>query len=122
MRLFSEYEKPERSLIIRPPYIQKILDNHKTLEMRSRCTSIRGRIGLIEAGSGFIVGEADLWDCGNALSGLEARALIDYHQIDNYELLKKWCYPWRLRNVVRYSKPIPYKHPRGAVIWVKHYN
>lgn len=31
----------------------------------------------------------------------------------------KWCYAWELSNIIKYKKPIPYCHPRGAVIWVK---
>jgi len=49
----------DRALIIDEPWISKILSGEKTLEMRSRHTKIRGRIGLIRKGSGLIVG--DVW-------------------------------------------------------------
>ena len=57
----------ERALIIRQPWIGKILDGSKTWEMRGRPTSIRGRIGLIEQGSGMIVGEATLSGVGDQI-------------------------------------------------------
>tara|TARA_R110002096_G_scaffold92501_3_gene209109 strand:+ start:458 stop:682 length:225 start_codon:yes stop_codon:yes gene_type:complete len=40
------------------------------------------------------------------------------HQVKDLSLLKKWRYAWRLCNVKKYNKPIPYNHPKGAVIWV----
>ena len=50
----------ERALIIQKPWVDLILDNIKIWEMRSTKTNVRGKIGLIEAGSGLIVGEAIL--------------------------------------------------------------
>jgi len=34
------------------------------------------------------------------------------------QLLEKWRFPWVLENARRFETPIPYKHPRGAMIWV----
>lgn len=120
-KLFPTWEMPERSLIIRKPYIDLILDNKKVWEMRSRKTNIRGRIGLIEAGSGLIVGETIIFDCSNEhISGLEANAFKEYHQIEDVNLLKKWCYIWHLKCTQKYKYPVPYQHPKGAVIWLLH--
>lgn len=114
----------ERALIIRQPWLNLILDGKKTWEMRSRPTKVRGKIGLIEQGTGLIVGEAYLDDCPFSL--LEDtperfnQNLYKYaHQIDDLEMLKKWHYPWVLRGVKRYKKALKYKHPQGAVTWVK---
>jgi hypothetical protein len=44
-----------------------------------------------------------------------------YHGMDADEatlVVDKWDVPWQLSNVKKYEKPIPYKHPQGAVIWV----
>ena len=120
-RLFPKWEMPCRSLIVSKPYIDLILDNGKVWEMRSRKTHIRGRIGLIEAGSGCVVGETYIYGCSNEpISGLEARAFKSAHQIEDYDLLKKWRYIWYLRNSYRYEEPVHYKHPKGAVVWVLH--
>mgnify|MGYP003341256152 FL=1 len=53
----------ERGLIIRQSWLKKIFNDGKIWEMRSTKTDIRGKIGLIESGSGLIVGEANLVDC-----------------------------------------------------------
>jgi hypothetical protein len=109
----------DRALIIRKPYIDLILDNGKQWEMRSKRTTITGRIGLIEAGSGLIVGEVTLIGCGFALSPEQAERTQDLHQVEDLSLLEKWCIPWWLENPVRYKTPKPYDHPKGAVTWVR---
>ena len=48
----------EKGLIIQKVWLDKIFDEGKTWEMRSTKTKVAGKIGLIEAGSGLIVGEA----------------------------------------------------------------
>jgi hypothetical protein len=108
-----------RALIVKKEHLDKILDGDKTWEMRSSKTNIRGRIGLIESGSGLIVGEVTLTDCGPALDVLTALMNMPSHQVSDIQLLKKWKYPWVLKDAKRYEKPIPYKHPQGAVIWVR---
>ena len=114
-------EKPSRALIIRQPYIGKILDGLKTWEMRSRPTKIRGRIGLIESGSGLIVGEAEIVRMQEAPKNDWSRSITSvYHRIEyrDQHLMDKWCWAWVLENAIRYDEPIPYVHPQGAVIWV----
>ncbi|MDX2349767.1 MAG: ASCH domain-containing protein [Porticoccus sp.] len=108
-----------RALIVRQPWIDMILSGQKCWEMRSRPTNIRGRIGLIEQGTGLIVGEVDLIDSLDALTHLGRVCCFDYHRVDDPELLKKWKHPWLMQNARRYEKPIPYSHPKGAVTWVK---
>lgn len=110
----------ERALIVRQPYLDLILSGLKTWEMRSRPTSIRGRIGLIEQGTGLIVGECTISGSdGVPLDSGEHDLFYDYHRVSDYDLLEKWCYAWRLESAKRYEEPIPYNHPRGAVTWVK---
>ncbi|MCK5610616.1 ASCH domain-containing protein [Candidatus Pacearchaeota archaeon] len=108
-----------RALIIDEPHISKILSGEKTWEMRSTPIYIRGRIGLIKKGSGEIVGSAELFECGEALNEQTALLSFEYHKVADLEKIKKWKYPWKLRNIIRFKKPITYKHPQGAVIWVK---
>ena len=108
-----------RALIIRKPWIDLILSGRKTWEMRSRPTNIRGRIGLIEQGSGFIVGECNLDHCGESITNYNLGWGDHLHLISDRDLLVKWHVPWVLSCARRYEKPIPYKHPRGAVTWVK---
>jgi len=109
----------ERALIVRSPYAGKIVRGIKLWEMRSSKSSIRGRIGIIEAGSGTIIGEVDLVDCLPEIDELTAAERIEEHQVDDISLLKKWKYPWVLKRAIQYDKPMPYHHHKGAVIWVK---
>lgn len=107
-----------KCLIIKQPWIELILSGKKTWEMRSRPTNIRGRIGLIEQGTGLIVGEAELTDCMESITNFDIGYCQHLHKIEDIELLEKWHIPWVLENAKRYEKPIPYKHPQGAVVWV----
>ena len=111
----------ERALIVKKEWLDKIFDDFKLWEMRSMKTNIRGRIGLIEAGSGLIVGEAELVDSLAPLSDLNISLGLaeGLHCVTDKGLLRKWRHPWVLKNAERYEKPIPYGHPKGAVIWVK---
>lgn len=95
--------KPEtgdffRCLCVKSPYAGRIVDGKKTEEYRTTATRIRGKIGIIESGSGTIIGEAELYDCTR---------------------LSDWRYAWHIRNAKRYKTPRPYVHPFGAVIWVR---
>lgn len=106
-----------KALIIKKHWINKIFNEGKVWEMRSRPTRITGKIQLIESGSGTIVGEAVLINGQNKPIAPDLKH-FDKHKIDDISLLKKYKYPWILQNAKRYKKPIPYNHPKGAVIWV----
>lgn len=107
----------KKGLIIKKKWLDKILDGSKVWEMRSRPTKITGKIALIEAGTGLIVGEAVLRGSSN-VPVPKSPSLIKYHLIEDLSLLDKWKYAWYLSHAKRYDNPIPYQHPRGAVIWV----
>jgi len=115
-------ETPTKGLIIKSPYIEKILDGSKIWEMRSKATQIRGPIALIKQGSGQIVGVASLIDVKGPLSQQERIHTIDKHQIPLDQLksgiTEKWNFAWVLGNAQSLISPIAYKHPNGAVIWV----
>lgn len=107
----------KKGLIIRKFWLDKIFDEGKIWEMRSRKTNVRGTILLIESGSGMIVGEVDLIDCIK-LDETSKKNNYDKHKVLLTEILEKYNFAWVLENAKRYKKPIPYKHPQGAVIWV----
>lgn len=108
-----------RALIIAEPHIGRILSGDKRWEMRSTKTSITGRIGLIRKGSGLIVGSVDLLGWGTPLNEEDAANSVGLHRVFDLSLLKKWKYPWIMENQMIFPTPIPYNHPKGAVIWVK---
>ncbi len=108
----------KRALIVRKPYARMIVGGVKTWEMRSRPTTIRERIGIIEAGSGLIIGAVDLVDSLNlSLNSLKDK--VHKHQVDDFALLEKWHFAWVLERPKLYKEPRVYIHHPGAVVWVK---
>ncbi len=109
-----------KGLIIKEPWIGLIIAGKKTWEMRSRDTRVRGRIALIRKGSKFVVGIADLVNTIPDLSVQELRANVARHQVDALQLDEsfKWKTAWVLDRARSLGEPVPYQHPRGAVIWV----
>ena len=110
-----------RALIVKKKWLDKIFDEGKVWEMRTTRTNIRGEIDLIESGSGLIVGKTEIIGCSD-IPIVPSRYFIPMHKVEDLELIKKWKWAWILKanSAKRYDKPIPYKHPKGAVIWVKH--
>lgn len=110
----------DRALVVQTHWCNLILKGIKSWEMRSTRTNVRGTIGLIESGSGLIVGKANLTDSLDALLGSEYFNHTDKHQINDPALaLSKWKYPWVLEDAHIFVDPIRYSHPKGAVIWVR---
>lgn len=108
----------DRALIIKKEYLDKILSGDKTWEMRSRKTKITGLVGLIESGSGLIVGQCFIHGSLEPIDQNTALNTIDKHCVEDVSLLEKWNHPWVISEAVSYESPIPYNHPQGAVIWV----
>ena len=107
-----------KALIIKQPWIDYILNGKKTWEIRSSNIKIRGRIALIQSGTGLVIGECDLVDCIK-LNENTYQQNQKLHCIDNISQMPyKNTYAWVIENAVRFEKPKPYKHPNGAVIWV----
>ena len=113
---------PTKGLIIKSPYIDRIIAGTKTWEMRSTNTNQRGPIALIKQGSGQIIGIANLVGVKGPLSDQEKLDNINQHQISVERLQSgdtaKWNVAWILENVQSLTSPVDYQHPNGAVIWV----
>ena len=113
-----------RGLIIKKEPLAKILDGKKTWEMRSRAVTFRERIALIQSKSGKVIGTADLVACIGPLSREKLTNNRDKHQAtdetlaENFGYKENGVYAWELSNAQRLAKPVRYKHPSGAVIWV----
>ena len=108
-----------RALIIKKHWLDLILSGQKTWEMRSRATTITGWIGLIEQGSGLILGKAFLTAGWHRPSKQELIDNQHLHRVEDLDLIEKWCYAWTIENAQKFEVPIPYLHPKGAVIWVR---
>ena len=111
-------------LIVKPFWGNKILENNKLWEIRGTNTSKRGKIGIAKSGTGYIFGTVNIID---SISLTEELWEFNRkkHQVDITwnELLKIYKNPhaWVFEDgtAMKYHKPIPYKHPKGAVVWVK---
>ena len=111
-----------RGLIINKVPINEILAGRKTWEIRGKRTHISGTIGLIEKGTGTVVGVCELVDCIGPLSLAEMRKNVSKHGIPLSRLrtrdnLYATTYAWVLRKARRLKKPVPYRHKAGIIIW-----
>lgn len=112
-----------KALIVDEPWIGLILRGEKIWEMRKTGCSHRGPIALIRKGSGTVVGVAEVANSLPEIGSLDAYARAEpQHRIPPERQAQAfrdgWRTPWVLANVRVLPKPVPYRHPNGAVIWV----
>jgi len=111
-----------KGLVIREPWIGLILRGHKTWEMRSKATKFRGEIALIRAKSGLVFGTARLVASERPLTRADYMTHRDRHAIPEAmldEVIENgWVHPWVMEEVRALPKPVPYRHPSGAVTFV----
>ena len=111
---------PKHGLIVRKKWLDLIFSGHKRLEIRGVSTSKRGRVGLIQSGSGLVVGEVEITD-SFTIHPWQFQHFFEEHLVDQstFDSLKySPIHAWQLRNPVKYEVPVAYKHPRGAIQWV----
>lgn len=106
-------------LIIQKEPLDKILARRKTWEMRGSSTTRRGAIALIESGTGCVVGTCELVDVVGPLTLAELRRNAAKAGFRASGLYYERTHAWVIRNARRLPKPIPYRHRRGVVIWVR---
>lgn len=85
-------------LFVKAPFAGWIVDGVKPIEYRTRETYLRGRIGIIESGSGTVIGDVELTQC------------LPHPDEENF-----FC--WILVNPRRYVTPVPFEHKRGMMTW-----
>jgi hypothetical protein len=111
-----------KALIVREPWIDLILDGQKTWELRTQPTSIRGLIALIRKGSRQIDGVATLVDVLPRLTEEGLSDSFEFHHVYSHrhqEVVEAgWLTPWVLLDAQRFSAPVPFVRPPGAVTWV----
>jgi hypothetical protein len=111
-----------RALLIRRPWIDKILNGEKTWEIRGSRTSVQGQIGLIASRSGTVIGVCDLVECVGPLTADKFRKNAEKAGMRPSEATLGYyrqTYAWVLEKPRMLKRPVPYQHPSGAVIWVK---
>jgi hypothetical protein len=108
------------ALIIKSPYIEKILAGTKVWEIRGTRTSERGKIALLKSGARLVMGTCEIVDVKGPLSLEDMRNSLDLHCDieDTRRLPYKKTYAWVLDNPIEFDEPIYFKNPPGAVIWV----
>lgn len=107
-----------KGLIIKDPWITKILNGEKPWEIRGSNTKIRGCISLIKSGTGLILGTVHLINT-HRLAKVDLYLHYNKHQIPNYDEIDYFhIWAWEMDHPHWYETPVPYTHPQGAVIWV----
>lgn len=111
----------KQALIIDQPWVNKILAGEKIWEMRTVANGKQGWVGLIEKGTGRVVGIINLNGSQGPLSKNQLKQHFEKHQVgpeivdrEDY----KWFHAWSITEARRLAVPVVYKHPNGAVIWV----
>jgi hypothetical protein len=110
-----------RALVIKSEPMKLILDGPKSWEIRRGRCLIKELIGLIESGSGTVVGVAELTGCIGPLTRDMRIRNARKMGVSLEEAGQRWpkdFYAWVLQNRLRLKKPVPYKHSNGIVRWV----
>jgi hypothetical protein len=109
-------------LLIRSPYGDWILAGSKTWEIRGSSTAKRGRIALIQSGSGTVIGVADLVGVVGPLTlrdlAANTRKLGLKKSAIPGPLPYRKTFAWVLENARKLKTPVRYRHPSGCIIWV----
>ena len=87
-----------KCLFVKPPFAGYIVDGIKLIEYRTRKTYIRGRVGIIESGTGTVIGDVEIVDC-------RFNSTFQF-------------YEWYLDNPRRFATPVPFEHKQGAMVWI----
>lgn len=102
-----------KALIIDSPWIEKILAGDKIWEMRPTRASHRGPFGLIQKGSGQVIGVATLHSVSGPYNNTElAQHRTLHHVLPNFfeQPDYKWRYAWELSDAIALPSPVSYSH------------
>ena len=107
-------------LVIKSPWMDRILETPSTWAIRGSRTNIRGRVALVRGRSGQIVGTCRIENCIGPMTLDELRAEADRQHVA-VEVLSASpkAYAWVLSDVKSMAEPIPYSHSAGSAVWVK---
>ena len=111
-----------KALLIKKRWIDKILRGTKKWELRGSRTQTRGQIALVESKTGTVVGVCHVVGVEGPLSLAKLQRTTSKHGVPPPSLRRlpyKRTYAWVLRKASRLPVAVPYRHPPGAVIWVR---
>lgn len=111
-------------LVVRDPYASRLLSGEKVWEIRGRNTNVRGPVVILKSGTGHAFGTVDLV---RVLGPLEASDLVnapelpqaERREIEREGLPYAKTYAYVFTDPRRFSEPVRYTHPHGAVTWVR---
>lgn len=109
-------------LILKEKYGSQILSGNKSWELRNNNTKKRGKIFIAYSKTGKIFGEVELYDTLKLTKEIFDNNIDKHLSEGSWETLLaryKNPYAWLLKEPILYDVSIPYKHPKGAIIWVK---
>lgn len=107
-----------KGLIVKEPWIDLILDGKKPWEIRGKNTKVRGQIALIKSGTGLIFGTVVLTNSFHVTQEALDQGFRNHQIPETIDIPYSKPHVWETSGPKRFNKPIPYKHPQGAVIWV----
>lgn len=113
-----------RGLMVRDPFASQILNGEKIWEIRGRPTQIRGPVVIVKSGTGHAYGTVNLI---RVLGPLDVEDLVEAKELpaseraeiksDGLPYAKTYAYVFS--DPKWFVRPVPYKHPSGAVTWVR---
>ena len=110
-------------LIIQEPWINLLLDGHKTLEIRGmRCNKPAGEkvYFALSGGGGILLGGMTFVACHGPLAPAEYAERCEQHCVAGTALpYGASTYAWEFKAPVRFRQPVPYLHRHGVVTWAK---
>ena len=105
------------ALLLHEKWLNKILNEGKTWEIRGRNTNIRGKIYL--AFKDHIYGETTIID-SFPVTRQQLQDNIDKHHVDDLSIIKyKTPHIWKLQNSIKYQQRLKLPRKCGQVVWVK---
>lgn len=108
-------------LIIKKHWLDLIFSGEKTWEIRGHDCKRRDKIAFIESGTKTVVGTCEIVESFRTnpqhLEQNQHRTCITDQERD-WLFAYRRPHAWVLSNAKR-IEPVPYDHPKGAVIWVR---
>jgi len=109
-------------LFVKSPWIDLILEGKKTWELRSKRTSKRERIALVESGSRLVKGTCEIVGVRGALRKSTLLQNLDKHQVPQSRIEQglghKRVYAWVVSEPIRFDDPPVVPYLRGPVVWI----
>lgn len=128
-----------RVLAVKQPWASLIKEGKKTIEVRSRPTNIREKVAIYASRSmydelgfgigerplprGYIIATVEIADCKEYQTDRDFIDDVHAHMIP-HDKTNPWIpfglYAWHLVNVEQLETPIPFKMPKGCVVWANY--